>query len=58
MKQPKKLTRDQKIVVSAHYLNPEEWMLQKESEFYLTLVHKKTGKTKRIDKFYKGKQRR
>ena len=54
MKQPKKLTREQKKIVSNHYLNPDNWMLVKESDFYLTIVHKETKTVRSIDKFKKG----
>lgn len=55
MKQPKKLTRDQKICVSAHYLNPENWMLVEETKFYLKIIHKKTENRRTIDKFRRNK---
>lgn len=51
MKQPKKLTREQKKCVSAHYLNPKNWMLVEETDFYLKIIHKTTGKHKSLDKF-------
>lgn len=51
MKQPKKLTRDQKACVSAYSLNVNEWMLASESEFYIKIVHKRTGQFKMLDKF-------
>lgn len=39
MKQPKKLTREQKCCVAAHYLNPKDWMFveerRKERENYV-----------------------
>lgn len=54
MKQPKKLTRDQKQIVSNHCLNPQKWMLVRESEFYLTIIHKETKTKRTIDKFAKG----
>lgn len=50
MKQPKKLTREQKIAVSAHGLNPDNWMLVEQSEFYLKVIHKKSDKTRRTDR--------
>lgn len=53
MKQPKKLTRAQKICVSAHHLNPLNWMLVEETEFYLKIIHKETHKTRSVDKFRK-----
>lgn len=51
MKQPKKLTRDQKACVSAHHLNPKNWSLVKETEFYLFIINKETGRVKSVDKF-------
>lgn len=51
MKQPKKLTREQKIAVSAHGLNPDNWMLVEQSEFYLKIIHKTFDKTRRIDRY-------
>lgn len=51
MKQPKKLTREQKEAVSASYLNTNEWMLVEETEFYLKLINKFTNKRKIVDKF-------
>lgn len=54
LKQPKKLTRNQKEIVQNHYMNPNEWMLVRESEFYLTIVHKERRMVKSIDKFAKG----
>ena len=58
MKQPKKLTLEQKKAVSAHYLNANEWMLVEETEFYLNIIHKVTGKKKTIDKFKREVKRR
>lgn len=51
VKQPKKLTRKQKNIVSSHRLNANDWMLEKETEFYLYLVSKDGAKKKIIDKF-------
>lgn len=57
MKQPKKLTRDFKEVVSAHRLNPNDWMLTQETEFYIHIIHK-TDKTRKIlDKNIRRKNR-
>lgn len=56
MKQPKALTREQKIIVSSHYMSVREWMLVEEMEFYLKLINKQTGKTKIIDKFERGRR--
>ena len=51
MKQPKKLTREQKTAIAAYHLNVKEWMLLKETDFYLTIIHKDTKQSKIIDKF-------
>ena len=51
MKQPKKLTRDLKLAVAAYGLVPDEWMLLKDGDVYVTLIHKTSGKTKIIDKY-------
>lgn len=56
MKQPKKLTREQKMCVSAHHLRPDKWMLVEETEFYLKIVHKETGTRRTIDKFRRAKK--
>lgn len=56
MKQPKKLTRQQKECLSAHYLKADEWMLVEETEFYLKIINKNTNKTKMVDKFRKVKR--
>lgn len=51
MKQPKKLTRDQKCCLSAHRLNWQDWMLVSETEFYYRIINKKTRAIKNVDKF-------
>lgn len=51
VKQPKKLTYKQKVIVSLHRLNANNWMLEKETDFYLCLVSKDGAKKKIIDKF-------
>lgn len=38
MKQPKKLTREQKILVSAAGINAKNWMLVEQIEFYLKII--------------------
>ena len=53
MKQPKRLTYEQKLIVSGHNLNPNQWMFVEELEFYIKIIHKETGVTKLIDKFSK-----
>lgn len=51
MKQPKKLTREQKQAVSAAGLLPDNWQLIEETEFYLKIINKTSGKTRRIDRY-------
>lgn len=51
MKQAKRLTRQYKEAVHAYGLNPENWMLLKDGDVYITIVHKNTGTVKRIDKY-------
>lgn len=51
MKKPKKLTREQKIAVSAAGINAKNWMLVEQTEFYLKIIHKTSGKTRRIDRY-------
>lgn len=51
MKQPKKLTRQQKMCLSAHRLRADEWMLVEETDFYLKIINKSTGARKSLDKY-------
>lgn len=51
MKQPKKLTRQQKVTVSAVGLAVKNWSLVRETDFYLYLVNRQTGTERRIDKY-------
>lgn len=51
MKQPKKLTREQKCCLSAYYLKWEDWMLIEETAFYYRIINKKTQAIKNVDKF-------
>lgn len=51
MKQPKKLTREQKMAVSAAGINAENWILVEQTEFYLKIIHKTSGKTRRVDRY-------
>lgn len=55
MKQAKRLTRVQKECLSAHHLNPNNWALVAETEFYLKIINKENGKTKTVDKFNQRK---
>ena len=54
MKQPKKLTRNQKSCLAAHMLNWKEWMLVEETDFYYRIIHKKTKRIKSVDKFQRS----
>lgn len=55
MKQPKKLTRTQKEIVSNHGLNADEWALIEETDFYYKLINKTSGVRKSVDKFRRKK---
>jgi hypothetical protein len=44
MKQPKKLTRQNKILLEKVGLNPEEWMNLLEDSLYLHIVQKNSDK--------------
>ena len=55
-KQPKKLKRDYKIAASAYNLNPDDWMLLKDGDTYITIIHKVTEKTKIIDKYARSRK--
>lgn len=44
MKKLKELTKKQKICVAAHKLNPNNWLLVKETEFYYKIAHRTTNK--------------
>lgn len=56
MKQPKRLKRDYKLAVSAYCLIPDNWMLQKDGDVYITIINKKSGKTRIIDKYARPKR--
>ncbi len=58
VKQPKKLTRKRKDIVSSYRLNANDWMLDKETDFYFYLVGKNGDKKKIIDKFARGGKRK
>lgn len=57
MKRGRRLTRNEKEIVSSQGLNPNDWMLAEEYNFYLKIIHKDTKKTRIIDKFKRGKNR-
>lgn len=52
IKQPKKLTLDQKKLLSRGGINPDEWMCRFEDKAYLHIVSKKSGKVMIVDKLY------
>ena len=51
MKQPKRLTREQKEAVSASGYLPDNWMLIEQTEFYLKIIHKITNTRRTIDRY-------
>lgn len=56
MKQPKKLTRQLKESVTVYGLNADNWMLLKDGEAYVAIMHKTSGKTRIVDKFVRMKK--
>lgn len=56
MKQPKKLTREQKEIVSGHAENPKNWAFVSETDMTITVIHKTKGIIKKMDKFKKMKR--
>ena len=56
MKQPRRLTLNEKKAVSAYGLDADDYMLQKDGDPYITIVHKVSGKTKIIDKYARPKK--
>ena len=56
MKQPKKLTRNQKACLSAYSLDWRDWMLVEETEFYYRIIHKESGIIKSVDKFRRSRR--
>ena len=57
MKQPSKLSRNQKEIVSNNYLNANEYMFIEDLGAYLKIIHKETNKIKMITKFPKKLKR-
>lgn len=52
MKQGKRLTRNQKEVISSHGYDATEWLLVRETESHLYLVHKNDNKKRlTVDNF-------
>lgn len=58
MKQPKKLTRNQKECLMTLKLNPKEWGFVAENDFYYKIVNRSTGAVRSVDKFVKGDKRK
>lgn len=50
MKQPKRPTREQKDIIRKHMLIPDNWMVVKEDESYLTIQYKHGKERKILDK--------
>ena len=53
MKQPKRLTRDQKSIVASYGVDPDDWMLLCEDDFAVTIIHKRDNVKRTL-----GKQRK
>lgn len=52
MKRPKAIPRKFKDCLSAYYLNPDQWWLVEEWEFYIKIVSKSDSrKVRYLDKF-------
>lgn len=51
MKKPKKPVRWQKECMSSYNLNCKDWSVVSESESYLKIINKKSGKLKFLDKY-------
>lgn len=56
MKQPKRIPRKFKECLSAYHLNPKNWMLVEETEFYIKIIHKGTWKIRMLDKHRKERR--
>ena len=56
MKRGRRLTRNEKEIVASQGLNPKDWMLAEEYNFYLKIIHKDTRKTRIIDKFIRRRK--
>ena len=52
MKQPTRLTREQKLAVAAYDLQAEQWMyLADVTECYIKIIHKENKQIRIIDKY-------
>lgn len=50
MKRAKKPTRAQKETISNNYLNPDNWLVIRETDIYLFLISKDLKKRRTVDK--------
>lgn len=57
MKQPKKLTRIQKEVLRASGLNWKNWALLSQSESYLRVINKESGRIRSVCRYFPEKRR-
>lgn len=48
MKQPRNLTRQQKIYIASFRLNPDNWLISKKLVDKWLIVHRLTGRTRII----------
>lgn len=51
MKQPKRLTREQKAILRASRLNWKNWLLLSENGSYLRIIHKESKTIRSVCKF-------
>lgn len=57
MKQPKKLTRIQKEVLRASGLNWKNWALLSQSESYLRVINKESGRIRSVCRHFTEKKK-
>lgn len=57
MKQPKKLTREQKEILSGHNMNPKDWMFVEETDFSIVVCRKDRPDIKKMLDKYKRMKR-
>lgn len=50
LKHGKKLTRDLKIKLSNCRMNPDNWLIERETDSHYILIHRHTGNTRPISK--------
>ena len=50
MKQPKKPTRENKVLMSRYNLIPANWMVVAENETELEIINKKSGRRRKLSK--------